>query len=139
MKAVFTPPRLLNMQKITQLHPVPKDMLLKMNILKSMMYCGVLWGLYHPDKQGWAIKTHQHEPIFPFWLNGVQALRYAQAYWPDYSPRKINPADFHRALLPTLTRLNVTPALFNSSQLKFKLSGEQMLHFFQSAPVLRMA
>ncbi|MEC8056080.1 MAG: DUF2750 domain-containing protein, partial [Pseudomonadota bacterium] len=44
--------------------------------------------------------------------------------------QKITPQDFQESLLPTLTRLNVTPALFNSNQRKFKLSTQQMRHFF---------
>lgn len=139
MKSVFHPPRLLNMQRITHLQPVPKDMLIKISILKSMMYCGVLWGLYHPERHGWAIKHHQQDNIFPFWLNGIQAHRYAQAYWSGYVPRKINPADFHASLLPTLTRLHVTPALYNSNQLKFKLSNAQMMHFFDAKPTAKFA
>ncbi|SPL70910.1 DUF2750 domain-containing protein [Acinetobacter stercoris] len=118
------------MKKFTQLHPISKDLTIKISILKSMMYCGVLWGLYH---QGWAIKSENNDFIFPFWLNSIQAHRYAKIHWPNYSPRKITPKDFEEALLPTLTRLNVTPALFNSSTRKFKLSTLQMRQFFFSS------
>lgn len=45
-------------------------------------------------------------------------------------PRKITSKDFHESLLPLLTRLQVEPALFNSSHCKFKLSTQQMQHFF---------
>lgn len=115
------------MKTYTQLHPVSKDLIIKISILKTMMYCGALWGLYH---QGWAIKSDQDDFIFPFWLNGVQAHRYAQKNWPHYVPKKITPKDFQESLLPTLTRLKVTPTLFNSNQRKFKLSTQQMRHFF---------
>ncbi len=101
--------------------------MIKISILKTMMYCGALWGLYH---EGWAIKSDQDGHVFPFWLNGVQAHRYAKANWKHYTPRKITPKDFHESLLPTLTRLQVEPALFNSSHRKFKLSTQQMQHFF---------
>ncbi|MCU4414914.1 DUF2750 domain-containing protein [Acinetobacter sp. WU_MDCI_Axc73] len=115
------------MKTYIQLNPVSKDLIIKISILKTMMYCGTLWGLYH---QGWAIKSDQDDFVFPFWLNGVQAHRYAKKHWPNYVPRKITPQDFQNSLLPTLTRLNVTPALFNSNQRKFKLSTQQMRHFF---------
>ena len=91
------------------------------------MYCGVIWGLYH---EGWAIKSDQEDFIFPFWLNGVQAHRYAKIHWPNYTPRRITSKDFKYSLLPTLNRLNVTPALFNSAGRKFKLSTQQMSHVF---------
>lgn len=116
------------MKKYLKLHPVSKQFILQITILKSMMYYGVLWGLYH---NGWAIKTEQDEDnIFPFWLNSTQAYRYAQNHWPDYQPRKINPQDFEKLLLPTLNRLKVRPALFGSSNQIFKLSTLQMKHFF---------
>ncbi|MFW1806496.1 DUF2750 domain-containing protein [Acinetobacter ursingii] len=115
------------MKTYTQLNSVSKDLIIKISILKTMMYCGALWGLYH---QGWAIKSDQDDFVFPFWLNGVQAHRYAKNHWPNYVPKKITPQDFQESLLPTLTRLNVTPALFNSNQRKFKLSTQQMRHFF---------
>ena len=70
--------------------------------------------------------------IFPFWLNNVQAHKYAKLHWPNYTPRKITSQDFQEPLLPTLTRLNVTPALCNSSSQKFKLTTQQMRHFFFS-------
>lgn len=115
------------MRHFIHFQPVPKDLIIKISILKTMMYCGALWGLYH---QGWAIKSDEESFIFPFWLNGVQAHRYAQKHWPNYTPKKITPQDFQTSLLPTLKRLNVTPALFSSSQCKFKLSTWQMSHFF---------
>ncbi len=115
------------MRHFIHFQPVPKDLIIKISILKTMMYCGTLWGLYH---QGWAIKSDEESFIFPFWLNGVQAHRYAQKHWPNYTPKKITPQDFQSSLLPTLKRLNVTPALFGSSQCKFKLSTWQMSHFF---------
>lgn len=115
------------MRHFIHFQPVPKDLIIKISILKTMMYCGTLWGLYH---QGWAIKSDEESFIFPFWLNGVQAHRYAQKHWPNYTPKKITPQDFQTSLLPTLKRLNVTPALFSSSQCKFKLSTWQMTHFF---------
>ena len=115
------------MKKYIHLQPISNELFIKISILKSLMYCGVLWGLYH---DGWAIKSDQDDFVFPFWLNGVQAHRYAKKHWPNYVPKKITPQDFQESLLPTLTRLNVTPALFNSNQRKFKLSTQQMRHFF---------
>lgn len=95
------------MNSLSNLQPVSKDLMIKIYILRTMMYCGVLWGLFD---EGWAIKSDQEDFIFPFWLNGVQAHRYAKTHWPNYKPRKITPKDFHESLLPTLTRLKVTPA-----------------------------
>ncbi|MRT39351.1 DUF2750 domain-containing protein, partial [Acinetobacter sp. RIT698] len=103
------------------------ELFIKISILKSLMYCGVLWGLYH---DGWAMKSGSNEVYFPFWLNAVQAHQYAKIHWPHYTPRRITPKDFRESLLPTLTRLNIMPALFNSSSRKFKLSTSQMEHFF---------
>jgi len=73
------------------------------------------------------------------WLNGLQAHKYAKKHWPSYTPKRITPKDFETALLPTLTRLKVTPALCNSSNQKLKLTTLQMRHFFFSAPKLRYA
>ena len=115
------------MKKYIHLQPISNELFLKISILKSLMYCGVLWGLYH---EGWAMKSDQNEVFFPFWLNSVQAFQYAKIHWPHYTPRKITPKDFEESLLPTLKRLNVKPALFNSSLRKFKLSTAQMHHFF---------
>ena len=125
------------MNKFTQLQPISRELIIKISILKTMMYCGVLWGLYHQG--GWAIRSDQEGYIFPFWLNSVQAFRYAKIHWPNYTPKRITPKDFEDALLPTLTRFNVTPALFNSSSKKFKLSTQQMKHFFFSQPQVVMA
>ena len=115
------------MKKYIHLQPISNELFLKILVLKSLMYCGVLWGLYH---EGWAMKSDQNEVFFPFWLNSVQAFQYAKIHWPHYTPRKITPKDFEESLLPTLKRLNVKPALFNSSSRKFKLSTTQMHHFF---------
>ncbi len=115
------------MKKYIHLQPISNEFLIKISILKSLMYCGVLWGLYH---DGWAMKSGSDEVYFPFWLNAVQAHQYAKIHWPNYTPRKITPKDFRESLLPTLTRLNIKPALFNSSSRKFKLSTLQMDHFF---------
>ncbi|WP_010114588.1 DUF2750 domain-containing protein [Acinetobacter sp. P8-3-8] len=115
------------MKKYIHLQPISNELFLKISVLKSLMYCGVLWGLYH---EGWAMKSDQNEVFFPFWLNSVQAFQYAKIHWPHYTPRKITPKDFEESLLPTLKRLNVKPALFNSSSRKFKLSTTQMHHFF---------
>ncbi len=125
------------MKKFTQLQPISKELTIKISILKTLMYCGVLWGLY--NQGGWAIRADQESYIFPFWLNPVQAFRYAQIHWPHYTPKKITPKDFEESLLPTLTRLNVTPALFSSASQKFKLSTQQMKHFFFTQPNLVMA
>ena len=98
-----------------------------------MMYCGVLWGLYH--KEGWAIMSDHEDFIFPFWLSNAQAHKYAQQHWSNYTPKKITPQDFQNFLLPTLTRLRVIPALCNASNQKFKLTTQQMRHFFFSEPL----
>ena len=116
------------MKHIRSLHLIPKDLFFKITLLKSMMYCGVLWGLYH--QHGWAMMSDQEDFIFPFWLNNVQAYKYAQLHWPNYVPRKITSQDFQNSLLPTLTRLKVTPALCNSTSKKFKLTTQQMRHLF---------
>jgi hypothetical protein len=123
------------MSKLKQYKPIQKDLFFKINILKTMMYCGVLWGLYH--QQGWAMTSDQDDIIFPFWLNGIQAHKYAKKNWPNYTPRRITPRDFEVALLPTLTRLKVTPALYSSNNIKLKLTTMQMRHFFFSTPNMR--
>ncbi|MFC6052064.1 hypothetical protein A6M14_05495 [Acinetobacter sp. Ac_877] len=119
------------MNKVNELHLLPKDFFLKITILKSMMYCGVLWGLY---RQGWAMTSDQEHHIFPFWLSCAQAEKHAQKHWPNYTPRKITPEDFQKSLLPTLVRLNVTPTLYNSNQQKFKFSSQMMKYFFFNKP-----
>ncbi|WP_445116020.1 DUF2750 domain-containing protein [Acinetobacter sp. WZC-1] len=124
------------MKNYTRLQPVSRDFILQISILKTMMYCGVLWGLYH---QGWAITSDQSGHIFPFWFNSVQAYQYAQLHWPHYTPRKITPADFEESLLPTLTRFNVSPVLYNASTRKFRLSTPQMRHFFFNPPQIQAA
>lgn len=118
------------MKKYIKLSAYSKDRLVQISILKTMMYCGVLWGLYSPELQGWAIKTEYDEHIFPFWLSSLQAIQYAKIHWPHYVPRKITPHDFEVSLLPTLTRFKVTPTLFNHKSLRFRLSSAQMRHFF---------
>lgn len=118
------------MKKYIKLNPTAKESILKIAILKTMMYCGVLWGLYHPEHKGWAIKSEHDEYIFPFWLSSLQALQYAKVHWPHYVPRKITPEDFEASLLPTLMRLQVSPTLFNQKSLRFKLSTEHMRLFF---------
>ena len=70
------------MKKYIHLPPISKELFFKVTVLKSLMYCGVLWGLY---QQGWAIKSDQNEVFFPFWLNSVQASEYAKVHWPHYS------------------------------------------------------
>lgn len=118
------------MKKYIKLQPIAKEFIIKISILKTMMYCGVLWGLYNPTHKGWAIKSDQEEYIFPFWLSALQASKYAKSHWPHYSAHKITPKDFEESLLPTLTRLHVTPTLFNHKGRRFKLSTAQMRHFF---------
>lgn len=118
------------MNKYIKLQPSAKDAMIKISILKTMMYCGVLWGLYNPEHQGWAIKTENSANIFPFWLSSLQALQYAKIHWPNYIPKKITPQDFEQALLPTLNRFDVSPTLFNHKTRRFKLSTAQMRHFF---------
>lgn len=116
------------MKTFTRLEPLSKELILKISILKTMMYCGVLWGLYH--QQGWAITLDTEDFIFPFWLSSLHAHQYAQNHWHNYTPKKITPEEFENALLPTLTRLKVTPVLFNASTRQFKLSSKYMHHFF---------
>lgn len=113
---------------MTPLQPINKDLFQKIIILKSMMYRGVLWGLFH--QKGWAMTLDQDDFIFPFWLNHAQAQQYATKHWPHYSPRKITPQDFNDSLLPTLSRLNVIPALFRTDHYKLKLSTAQMQTWF---------
>lgn len=81
----------------------------------------------------------QEDCIFPFWLNPLDAKNYAKQHWPDYIPRKINSEDFENALLPTLSRLNVTPALCNTNGTRLKLSTAQMRHLFFSEQRLHIA
>lgn len=115
------------MKKYIHIPTVSRDLFFKITLLKSMMYCGVLWGLYH---QGWAITADQSENIFPFWLNSIQALHYARLHWPNYTPRKITPQDFESALIPLLNKFQVTPALYSASGSRMKLSTPQIRHFF---------
>ncbi len=115
------------MKKYIHIPAVSRDLFFKITLLKSMMYCGVLWGLYH---QGWAITADQSENIFPFWLNSIQALHYARLHWPNYTPRKITPQDFESALIPLLNKFQVTPALYSASGSRMKLSTPQIRHFF---------
>lgn len=58
------------MKSLSNLQPVSRDLMIKIYILRTMMYCGVLWGLFH---QGWAIKSDQEDFIFPF---GLMAYRH---------------------------------------------------------------
>jgi Protein of unknown function (DUF2750). len=125
------------MSKLKQYKPIPKDLFFKISILKTMMYCGVLWGLYH--QQGWAMTSDQDHIIFPFWLNGIQAHKYAKKHWPNYTPRRITPEDFEASLLPTLTRLKVIPALHSSSHIRLKLTTSQMRLFFFNQDKIQMA
>ncbi|MDQ8935985.1 DUF2750 domain-containing protein [Acinetobacter rudis] len=116
------------MKNYLKLQPVSKQFILRLSILRSMMYCGVLWGLYH---DGWAIKTEtNNDKVFPFWLNATQAFHYAKNNWPNYQPRKITPHDFQKSLLPTLNRFKVKPTLYGSKTAMFRLSPSQMQHFF---------
>lgn len=128
------------MKKYIKLQPATKDFLLKISILKTMMYCGVLWGLYNAEHQGWAIKSENSDHIFPFWMNSTQAIHYAKVHWPNYTPRRITIKDFKESLLPTLTRLDVSPALFNHKNRKFKLSTKQMhqIFFVHSATLINL-
>lgn len=109
------------------LEPVTQDLFLKVTILKSLMYCGVLWGLYH---QGWAMTQDQDDFIFPFWLSAQHAERYAKQHWPHYTARKISSENFNTALLPTLQRLNIRPTLYQHEQQRLKLSTLQMQSWF---------
>ena len=114
-----------------QYAPINRELYLKITVLKSMMYCGVVWGLYH---QGWAMMRDQEDHVFPFWLNPTQARKYAEKHWPHYQPRKITPQDFKESLLPTLSRLKVKPALCYPN-FKLKLNQHMMRAlFFQDCP-----
>jgi hypothetical protein len=112
------------------IRPIPKNLFLKLSILQSWLYCGVLWGLYH---QGWAMTQQQDRVLFPFWLNRAQAEKYAQTYWPNYVPRQITAQDFNQMLLPTLARLNIQLALCSpNAKWCLKLNTAQMQHWFFS-------
>ena len=124
------------MSQINQLQPISTDLFFKIKILKTMMYCGVLWGLYN---EGWAMTIDADDCIFPFLINGLQAHKYAKKHWPNYIPKRITPKDFENSLLPTLTRLKVTPALCNASNKKLKLTTQQMRHFFFSTQQINFA
>ena len=115
------------MEKYTILSPVIHEAYLKISIFKSMMYCGVIWGLYN---QGWAIKSDHESNIFPFWFNPIQALQYAKKHWPHYTPRKITPQDFKTSLFPLLLKMNITPVLYSASGIKFNLSTPQFRQIF---------
>lgn len=127
---------IMKMPNIKDIQPLPKDLAVKITILKSMMYCGVLWGLFH---EGWGMMRDQDETLFPFWLNSSHAANYAKENWPNYTPRKITPEDFEQALLPTLHRLNVTPVLVRGSGKQIKLTIGQVRHFFFSGQGLHFA
>ena len=127
------------MYKILKLQPISNHLYLKINILRGMMYCGIRWGLYNTEQQGWAMTSDHDDYVFPFWLNGLQAHKYAKKHWPNYTPKRITPKDFENSLLPTLTRLKVTPALCNASNKKLKLTTQQMLHFFFSTQQINFA
>lgn len=108
--------------------PIQRNLFLKISMLKSLLYCGALWGLY---REGWAMTQEQDKFIFPFWLNRAQAQRYAKMHWPDYTPRKITSDDFHTVLLPTLQRLNIHVALCTTTEhWRLKLSTKQMQTWF---------
>ncbi|MDM1780401.1 DUF2750 domain-containing protein [Acinetobacter sp. RF15A] len=126
----------LTYPNLIQYNPICKKNLLKVTMLKSLMYCGILWGVYH---QGWAMMRDHEDCIFPFWLNPLDAKNYAKQHWPNYEPRKINSEDFENNLLPTLTRLNVIPALCNPNGSKLKLTTEQMRYLFFSQQRLHIA
>jgi hypothetical protein len=115
------------MSSIYQFAPISRELYLKITILKSMSYCGVVWGLYH---DGWAMMRDSSDHIFPFWLSANQAQRYADLNWPHYQPRRISPKDFKHALLPTLNRLQVKPALCYTTTSKLKLNPLLMQHMF---------
>lgn len=123
------------MKSFVQIQPPSKRSLLKIAILKTMMSCGVVWGLYHPKHKGWAIRSVEGEHIFPFWLSSIHALHYAKVHWPSYEPRQISSQDFIESLLPTLSRFEVSPALYNHQHKHFKLSLEQMRLLFFQAPM----
>lgn len=128
MTALFHTSLILNkMPNIKEIHPLPNDLAVKLTILKSMMYCGVLWGLFH---EGWAMMRDHDETLFPFWLNSSHATNYASKHWPNYRPRKITPEDFEQSLIPILRRFNVTPVLVRGSGKQIKLTIGQMRHFF---------
>ena len=51
------------MSQINQLQPISTDLFFKIKILKTMMYCGVLWGLYN---EGWAMTKDAEDCYFLF-------------------------------------------------------------------------
>ena len=119
------------MKNYIQFKPIDTDNSLQIYMLKTIMYSGALWGLYHQNHQGWAIKSEDDLCIFPFWFSASQANKYASKHWPQYVARKITPQDFKASLMPTLKRLNVTPILFNHKGRRFQLTAEllQVLFF----------
>jgi hypothetical protein len=54
------------MYKILKLQPISNHLYLKINILRGMMYCGILWGLYNAEQQGWAMTSDHDDYVFPF-------------------------------------------------------------------------
>jgi hypothetical protein len=111
------------MYRFNHFQPVSKELMIKISILKTMMYCGVLWVFMIKVGRLSLMLMDQYS----FWLK--MSLITCKIKLENYKPRKITPKDFHESLLPTLTRLQVEPALFNSSHRKFKLT-QQMQHFF---------
>lgn len=121
------------MKNYIQFKPIDTDISLHIHMLKTIVYSGALWGLYHQNHQGWAIKSEDDLCIFPFWFSAAQANKYASKHWPHYIARKITPKDFKTSLLPTLKRLNVTPILFNHRGRRFQLNAELLqIEFFNS-------
>ncbi len=86
------------MYKILKLQPISNHLYLKIDILRGMMYCGILWGLYNAEQQGWAMTSDHDDYVFPFWLNGLHAHQYAQLHWPNYIPKKIRAAGFPKRI-----------------------------------------
>lgn len=128
------------MKTYIQFKPIDSDASLQIYMLKTIMYSGALWGLYHHNHHGWAIKSEDDECIFPFWFSAEQANKYARKHWPQYYARKITPHDFKTSLAPTLRRLNVIPILFNHKGRRFKLTAEllQVLFFNPNDPVEKL-
>jgi hypothetical protein len=52
------------MYKILKLQPISNHLYLKINILRGMMYCGILWGLYNAEQQGWAMTSDHDDYVF---------------------------------------------------------------------------
>ena len=81
------------MYRFNHFQPVSRELMIKISILKTMMYCGVLWGLYH---QGWAIKSDQDGHVFwQAWVHHQAERNDSQ----DYRQDEANCVGLHAAVV----------------------------------------